>query len=143
VGEQSARQARAEATPQRVTLVLDSGAVSALANQPARLAEFRRAGEWPPQVPSIVLTEALTGDHRRDYHRNQLLAMCQIRPVTEELARKGAKLRGAVARPDTIAATDAIVAALATTYDDAVVLTGDVEDLSALLEGEAVTVARV
>lgn len=125
-----------------MTLVLDSGAVRALANQPALLAELHRRDEWPPQVPAIVLTEALTGNHRRDYHPNRLLSMCQVRPVTDELARKGAQLRGKVARPGTIAATDAIVAALATTYDDAVVLTSDVADLSALLEGENVRVAR-
>jgi predicted nucleic acid-binding protein len=126
-----------------VTLVLDSGGVSALVGHRARLAELRRRGEWPPQVPAIVLTEVLTGDHRRDYHHSRLLAMCRVRPVTEELARTGARLRSKVTRPGTIAATDAIVAALATTYDDAVVLTSDEADLSALLDGEPARVARV
>lgn len=126
----------------RVTLILDSGGVSALAGRRARLAELRRRGEWPPQVPAIVLTEALTGDHRRDFHENRLLAMCQIRDVSEDLARVGARLRAAVARRGSIAATDAVVAALAITFSDAVVLTSDPRDLTALLAGEDVTVVR-
>jgi predicted nucleic acid-binding protein len=125
-----------------LTLVFDSGGVSALAGQRARLAELRRRGEWPPQVPSIVLTEVLTGDHRRDFHRNRLLSLCQIRPVTEDLARAAARLRGATPRPGSIAATDAVVAALATTVADAIVLTSDVNDLQALLANDDVTVAR-
>jgi predicted nucleic acid-binding protein len=126
-----------------VTLILDSGGVSALAGQRARLAELRRRGEWPPQVPAIVLTEALTGDDRRDYHRNRLLSMCQIRPVTEDLARTGAQLRGRLAGPGAVAATDAVVAALATSYGDAVVLTSDPRDLKALLQGHPASVAAV
>mgnify|MGYP001552044734 CR=1 FL=1 len=125
-----------------MTLILDSGGVSALVGQRTRLAELRRQGQWPPQVPSVVLTEVLTGDPRRDYHHHRLLAMCQIRSVTEELARTGARLRNKVARPGVIAATDAVVAALATTHANAVVLTSDVADLTALLEGEQVRVAR-
>lgn len=126
-----------------MTLILDSGGVSALAGQRARLAELRRRGEWPPQVPTVVLTEALTGDHRRDHHRNRLLAMCQLRPVTEDLARAGARLRGRLPRPGAIAATDAVVAALATTYPGSVVLTSDPDDIAALLDGQHASVATV
>ena len=125
-----------------MTLVLDSGGVTALAGQRARLAELHRRGEWPPQVPSIVLTEVLTGDHRRDFHQNRLLSLCQVRPVTEDLARVAARIRGATSRPGSIAATDAVVAALATTVADAVVLTSDVNDLRALLTNHDVTVVR-
>ena len=131
-----------ETPAQRVTLVLDSGGVSALAGRRARLEELRRRGEWPPQVPTVVLTEVLTGDHRRDYHHDRLLSLCQVRAVTEDLARSGARLRAKVARPGAISATDAIVAALATTYADAVVLTSDEADLAALLEDEPARVAR-
>jgi predicted nucleic acid-binding protein len=126
-----------------MTLVLDSGGVSALAGHRARLAELRRRGQWPPQVPTVVLTEVLTGDHRRDFHQNKLLGLCQLRPVTENLARSGAKLRGRVRRPGTIAATDAVVAALASTFPDAVVLTSDPSHLRALLDGTGVAVAAV
>jgi hypothetical protein len=49
-----------------MTLVLDSGGLSALAGDQARLAELRRRGLWPAQVPSAVLVEALTAYHHRD-----------------------------------------------------------------------------
>ena len=123
-----------------MTLILDSGGVSALAGQRARLAELRRRGQWPPQVPAVVLTEALTGDHRRDFHENQLLAMCQIRPVSDALARDAALLRTRTGRAATISATDAVVAALAVGYADPVVLTSDPDDLRALVAGSAIRV---
>ena len=66
-----------------MTLILDSGGITALAAQRARLTELRRRGLWPAQVPAVVLTEALTGDHRRDFHTNRLLRACQIRDVNE------------------------------------------------------------
>ena len=116
-----------------MTLILDSGGLSALAGQRARLAELRRRGQWPPQIPSVVLTEALTGDHRRDFHENRLIALCQVRDVTEVLAREGARLRTSTGRAGTISATDAIVAAMATTFPSPVVLTSDPHDITALL----------
>jgi len=116
-----------------VTLILDSGGVSALAGQRARLAELRRRGLWPAQVPAVVLTEVLTGDHRRDLHVNHLLRMCQIRDVDEQLARTAALLRTGSGRAATIAATDAVVAALAVGQPDPIVLTSDPDDLAALV----------
>jgi hypothetical protein len=56
-----------------MTLVLNAGGVSSLVGQRARLAELRQRGLWPAQVPAVVLAEALTGDHRRDFHVNRLL----------------------------------------------------------------------
>ena len=123
-----------------MTLILDSGGVSALAGQRARLAELRRRGEWPPQVPAVVLAEALTGDHRRDFHENQLLAMCQIRPVSEALARDAARLRTRTGRTAPISATDAIIAALAVGYADPVVLTSDPDDVRALVASQTMPV---
>jgi predicted nucleic acid-binding protein len=127
-----------------MTLILDSGGVSALAGQRARLAELRRRGLWPAQVPAVVLTESLTGDHRPDFHENQLLRTCQIRDVTERLARDAALLRTRTGRASTISATDAIVAALAVTYPDPIVLTSDPDDLAALVAENPlpVTIAR-
>lgn len=115
-----------------MTLVLDSGGVSALAGHRARLAALRDRGAWPPQVPAVVLTEALTGDHRTDFHANQLLRMCQVREVTETLARDAATLRTATGRAGSISATDAIVVAFAATQPAPVVLTSDRRDISAL-----------
>jgi predicted nucleic acid-binding protein len=117
-----------------VTLVLDSGGISALATQRARLIELRRRGLWPAQVPAVVLAEALTGDRRRDFHANRLLRACQIRDVTEPCAREAARLRTATGQAAAISATDAIVAAFASITPDPVVLTSDPHDLAALAE---------
>ena len=108
-----------------MTLILDAGGISALVGQRARLAELRRRGLWPAQVPAVVLAEALTGDHRRDFHTNRLLRACQIRDVSEPLARVAAALRTATGRAGTISATDAIVAAYADTCPEPMVLTTD------------------
>jgi predicted nucleic acid-binding protein len=115
-----------------VTLILDAGGVSALAGQRARLIELRRRGLWPAQVPSVVLAESLTGDHRRDFHANRLLRACQVRDVTEPHAREAARLRTATGRPTTITAIDAVVAAFASTCPNPIVLTSDPRDLAAL-----------
>jgi predicted nucleic acid-binding protein len=106
--------------------------ISALAVQRARLIELRRRGLWPAQVPAVVLAEALTGDHRGDFHVNRLLRACQIRDVTEPCAREAARLRTATGQAGTVTATDAIVAAYASTIPHPVVLTSDPHDLTAL-----------
>lgn len=121
-----------------MTLVLDSAGLTMLVRRRARLEELRRRGEWPALVPSVVLTEALTGDHRRDYHENRLLRSCDIRPVDEALARRGAALRTARVP----SAVDAIVVALADDVGGATVLTGDLRDLRALAR-HAVSEVRV
>jgi len=117
-----------------MTLVLDAGGLGALARQRARLQELRRRGLWPAQVPAVVLTEALTGDHRRDFHANRLLQACQVREVDETQAREAARLRSATNRAGTITAVDAVVAALAGARTGTVVLTSDPLDLRALAE---------
>lgn len=126
-------------------LVLDSGGVTALAGQRARLEQLLRRGLWPAHVPSIVLTESLTGDHRRDFPANRLLRTCRIRDVDEVVARDGARLRAATRRAGTISAVDAVVTALAATFGEALVLTTDPTDIAELARhtGAAVTVARV
>ena len=120
-----------------MTLVLDAGGLSALAHQRARMHELRRRGLWPAQVPTVVLTEALTGGHRRDFHANRLLRACQVRNVDETQALEGARLRTATERAATVSAVDAVVAALAGATPDAVVLTSDPLDLRALAEHAA------
>lgn len=115
-----------------MTLVLDSGGVSMLVENRARLEELRRRGEWPALVPAVVLTEALTGDHRRDFQENRLLRSCDIHATDEILARKAAALRTAVGRARAPSAVDAIVVALADDVGGATVLTGELRDLRAL-----------
>lgn len=123
-----------------MNLVLDSGGVAALAGQRARLAELRSRGAWPPQVSTVVLVEVLTGDHRRDFHENHLLRMCQIRPVDEPTARDAARMRTASGRARDISATDAIVAAFAVSLGDSVILTSDPTDLTDLINTQSVPV---
>ena len=89
--------------------------------------------QWA-QCPAAVLAEALTGDHRRDFHANRLLRACQIRDVTEPCAREAARLRTATGQAAAISATDAIVAAYASTTSDPAVLTSDPGDLGALAQ---------
>ena len=115
-----------------MTLILDAGGVSALAGQRARLAELRKRELWPPVVPSVVLTEVLTGDHRRAFHTNRLLRMCLVKVVDEDLAREAGRLRTATGRAGEISATDAIVAAQAARSDDPNILTSDPDDMGAL-----------
>lgn len=113
-------------------LVLDAGGVSSLVGQRARLQALRRRGLWPAQVPAVVLAEALTGDHRRDFRTNRLLHSCQVRDVDELQAREAARLRTATGRAAHISAVDAVVAAVAAQRSDAVVMTSDPRDLNAL-----------
>lgn len=103
-----------------------------LARHRARLHEVRRRGEWPPIVPTAVLVESLTGDHRRDFHANRFLRTCVIKPVDEDLARHAALLRTAAGGSRGPSAVDAIVVAQADRVGGAVVLTSDPKDLQAL-----------
>jgi predicted nucleic acid-binding protein len=115
-----------------MTLILDSGGVSALAGHRARLTELRNRGLWPPQVPAVVLAEALTGDARRDFRANHLLRTCQVRDIDEPMAREAARLRTATGKASKISAVDAVVAAFATLHPDPIILTSDPRDLGAL-----------
>jgi predicted nucleic acid-binding protein len=117
-----------------VTAVLDSGGVSALAANRERVQQLRHRGEWPPIVPSVVLTETLTGDHHRDHHENRLLKACDIRAVDERLARVAAVLRRLALRERNPSAVDAVVVALADWVGGAIVLTSDPHDFHALAE---------
>jgi predicted nucleic acid-binding protein len=115
-----------------VTLVLDSHGVTRLAASRARLEELRRRDEWPAIVPAVVLTEALTGDHRRDFQENRLLRACDIWPVDEQLARAAAELRFQVVARRAPSAVDAIVVAMADEAGGATILSSDPSDLRAL-----------
>lgn len=115
-----------------MTVVLDCGGLSMLVKNRARLEELRRRDQWPALVPAVVLAEALTGDHRRDFHDNRLLRTCDIRSTDEAISRQGAALRTAVGRVRSPSAIDAIVVALADDVGGATVLTGALRDLRAL-----------
>ena len=117
-----------------MTIILDSGGVTAFAGDRERLMVLREKLDRPPVVPAVVLAEALTGDHRRDHEANRLLRLCEIREVDETMARSAARLRTLTGRAGTTSATDAIVVALADQQHDPVVVTSDPKDLLALAE---------
>ena len=124
-------------------VVLDSGAVSALAQRSAKalaLLEALRAGGALPRVPTVVLVESLRGDSQRDAQTHRFLRMCEIVDgIPFSLARRAAKLRTRARRGS---AVDALVVALA--EPDGVVLTSDSPDLTALAaHADHVRVERV
>jgi hypothetical protein len=113
-------------------LVLDSGAVTRLAERSQRAAALilalREQDLWPPAVPSVVLVECLEGHGGRDAVANRFLKTCDIvEEVPEPLARRAAALRRRVRRGS---AVDALVVAFA--EPGGTVLTSDARDLSAL-----------
>ena len=113
-------------------LIVDSGAVSRLAERSARslalLRALRAAHLWPPIVPVVVLVESLHGDARRDANANRFLKTCIVETrVSETTARRAAELRRRARRGS---AVDAIVVALA--EPGGTVLTGDKADIDAI-----------
>jgi hypothetical protein len=114
-------------------LFLDSGAVSyfasaTLGSARARLAVLNVDEVGPPIVPSLVLTECLTGHPDKDARTNLFLKGCEITAVLSEArARRAANLRTMAGRGS---AVDAALVALA--EPGGLILTGDVDDLTAL-----------
>jgi len=125
-------------------LVLDSGGVSRLAERTrpivALIVALRERDLWPPLVPSVVLAECLQGHSGRDANANSFLKTCDIvEEVPETIARRAAQLRRMAGRGSAI---DAMVVAFA--EPGGTILTGDIEDLSALAEHAAqVRVERI
>jgi predicted nucleic acid-binding protein len=113
-------------------LVLDSGAVTHLAERSGRaaalIAALRAENLWPPVVPSMVLVECLTGEGSRDARQHRFLRTCDVaETLPVSLARRAAWLR---ARARKGSAADALVVAVA--EPGGTVLTGDLADLQAL-----------
>jgi hypothetical protein len=113
-------------------LVLDSGAVTRLADRSARAAALitalRAEGLWPPVVPSVVLVECPTAEGSRGARQHRFLRTCDVaETVPVVLARRAAWLRARAGRGS---AVDALVAAAA--EPGGTVLTGDPADLRAL-----------
>jgi predicted nucleic acid-binding protein len=129
-----ARRRTTPPSPQR--LILDAGAVIALArNDPRARAFLRRAIELDAvvRVPFVVLAETLRGNARdADVHR-VLNAVSDSLPIDETIGRRAGALLGRADRSDTV---DAIVVAEAIESGGAGILTGDPADLTALADGE-------
>ena len=117
-----------------MSLVLDSGALTALARRDrqtaARIAALRRRGLWPPIVPTAVLVESLTGNGVRDALANRMVGMSLVYPLDEPLARRATLLRS---RAQAGSAIDAVVVATAELHE-ALVITGDLDDLGRLAD---------
>ena len=117
-----------------MTVILDSGGLSALVNDPLRVKAMRQLGFWPPVLPAVVLVESLTGDYRRDFHVNRLLAGCLIEEVDQNVCRLASLLRTKTGRVGTMTAVDAVVVAMAASLVSPVVITSDPRDISDLAE---------
>lgn len=113
-------------------LVLDGGAVTALAGDRVRLLALSLEGGGVPDVPAVVLTESLTGDPRRDVRTNRFLRTCDVTPVDEGLARIAARLCTSTGHAGEISTVDAVVVAHAADRAPSTILTSDPVDLRAL-----------
>lgn len=113
-----------------MTVVLDAGAISALAG-PAGGVLVRAlvdTARWPPTIPTAVLVESRRGNGPRDARANRLIRLAHVVALDERLARRAAALRSAAAAGS---AVDAIVVATAEALS-APVLTADIVDIRAL-----------
>jgi hypothetical protein len=127
-----ARSLAAQRARQADVLVLDSGAVTRLAERTrqsaALILALREQSLWPPLVPSVVLVECLQGHAARDALANRLLKTCDVvEEVPAALARRAAQLRRLAGKGS---AVDALVVAFAERGGTA--LTSDPDDLEAL-----------
>jgi predicted nucleic acid-binding protein len=117
-----------------IAAVLDSGALSALAEAERRmvaLAEATQRVGGVLLVPAVVLAEATTGVGTRDAKVNRVLKKTVIDSCDEKVARRAAALRHG-ARVGRGKAIDAIVIATAEASPRRTVITGDPKDLRTL-----------
>jgi predicted nucleic acid-binding protein len=114
-------------------LILDSGAVIALAANQARARQFvERAlrDRLLIVVPAPVVAETTRGGARDAPVNRVLRAIHEIAPVTEAVACEAGRL---IAAANIAHATvDALIVAEAVLHGPSVVLTGDLRDMSAL-----------
>ena len=118
----------------RNRIVLDSGALSYLAEKDARFratVHHALSSGVAIVVPTAVIAEATTGDHRRDAGVNRALKKTVLVPLDVHIARSAAVLRHAYRRAGA-GTIDAIVVATADIFPGTRVLTGDPTDLTLL-----------
>ena len=114
-------------------LILDSGAVIALAANQERARAFveRALREHVLLViPAVVIAGTTRGGAREARVNRVLHAVHEITTVTEAVARAAGRLLAAAAISN--ATVDALIVAEAVLHGPSLILTGDVEDLSAL-----------
>jgi len=119
-------------------VVLDSGAISALAKKNAKVRNaLTRAIDAGAEitVPTAAIAESTTGDQRRDAATNRVLRLATPIALDEKLARRAASLRHAV-RTRRSGTIDAIVVATADAMTGTVIFTTDRQDIAALVAVE-------
>jgi uncharacterized protein with PIN domain len=117
-----------------IAAVLDSGAVSALAEAEQRMVALAEATQQVGGVllvPAVVLAEATTGVGTRDARVNRVLKKAVIDACDEKVARRAAAIRHS-AEAGRGKAIDAIIIATAETSPRRTVITGDPKDLRTL-----------
>lgn len=115
-----------------MSLVLDAGAISALAQGDPRarhILRYARARHEVVLTPTAVVAEVTTGQGPRDAPTNRVLSNVELIPVSERLARRAGALRYQAGCPGTV---DALVVATAEATLGGVVLTADPEGMRAL-----------
>lgn len=117
------------------TLVLDSEGLSKAAARDERTAAFIKQAlneQGRVVVPAVTLAEVLRGGPR-DAPVHQALKQYEVQDITAGLGRTAGELLGAAGSDKTV---DAVVAAVAAAQPGrVVVLTSDVNDLTALTQG--------
>lgn len=125
-----------EAVPRSRRLVLDAGAILALARGDAvaraRLARAVREG-YVAVIPTPVLAQVHRGGHDRARIDRAVNAVGAVLPTSEAIARRAGELQAKTGTADVV---DAIVVAEALASAPAVILTSDPRDLGRLLEDE-------
>jgi hypothetical protein len=123
----------------QMSLVLDSGAVTALGRRnrqtAARIAALRQRGLWPPVLPTAVLIDSLSGNRVRDAPTNRTVSLSLVHPLEEPLARRAAQLRG---RARAGSAVEAAVVATAELLE-ALVITSNPDALTRLSQHAGVS----
>jgi predicted nucleic acid-binding protein len=116
-------------------IVLDSGALSSFAEESRMLRTALRGAFLNPRtqlvVPTVVIAEATTGDHRRDAGVNNALKETLLLDLDVRTARSAAFLRHARRRRGA-GTIDAIVVATADLIPGSEVVTTDPNDLGPL-----------
>ena len=128
--------ASVDALPRSRRLVLDAGAILALArgdgDTRAAVERARREG-YVVVIPTPVLAQVHRGGRDRAWIDRVVNAVDALLPTTAAVARRAGEL---LARSNTTDAVDAIVAAEALVSTPALILTSDPDDLMRLVDGQ-------
>ncbi len=114
-------------------LILDSGAVLALASGNERARRFvRRAisARAAVIVPAVVVAETTRGGPRDATVNRVIKTVEDVAPVTEDVAREAGRLLAGARKSN--ATMDALIVASAARRESTIILTGDIDDITAL-----------